>query len=53
MLIDAARARGIERLEGEMLAENSAVRALVTRFGFTIRTDPEDADICLIEKMLV
>ena len=53
MLIDAARARGIERLEGEMLAENSAVRALVTRFGFTIRADPESADICLIEKMLV
>lgn len=53
MLIDAARARGIERLEGEMLAENSAVRALVTRFGFTIRADPKDADICLIEKTLV
>jgi acetyltransferase len=53
MLIDAARGRGIERLEGEMLAENSAVRALVTRFGFTIRPDPESADICLIEKRLV
>ncbi|HEY6098577.1 MAG TPA: GNAT family N-acetyltransferase [Anaeromyxobacter sp.] len=52
-LIDAARARGIERLDGEMLAQNAAVRALVTRFGFTIRTDPESADICLIEKTLV
>lgn len=53
MLIEAARARGIERLEGEMLAENSAVRALVTRFGFTIRADPESSDVCLIEKTLL
>jgi acetyltransferase len=53
MLIDAARDRGIERLDGEMLAENSAVRALVTRFGFTIRPDPESGELCLIEKTLV
>lgn len=53
MLIDAARARGIERLEGEMLAENAAVRALLTRFVFTIRADPESADTCLVWRTLV
>ena len=53
MLVEAARARGIERLEGEMLAENAAVRALVTRFGFTIAADPESAEVCLLEKILV
>jgi hypothetical protein len=34
-------------------AEDAAVRALVKPFGFTIRADPESADVCLIEKALV
>jgi acetyltransferase len=52
MLVDAAAARGVERLEGEMLADNTAMRRLATRSGFTIRLDPESADTCLVEKTL-
>jgi acetyltransferase len=52
MLLEAARARGIVRLEGEVLAENAAIRALLARLGFTFRRDPESADLLLIEKTL-
>jgi acetyltransferase len=52
MLVDAAAAHGIERLEGEMLADNTAMRRLAARFGFTIRPDHESADTCLLEKTL-
>jgi acetyltransferase len=52
LLIEAARARGLVRLEGEVLAENVAVRALLGRLGFSFRRDPESADVLLIEKWL-
>ncbi|ABS27360.1 GNAT family N-acetyltransferase [Anaeromyxobacter sp. Fw109-5] len=49
MLIAAARARGITRLEGEVLHENTSALALMERLGFSIRRDPESPDLCLIE----
>lgn len=52
MIVDAARARGIARLEGEVLDENAAVIALVRRLGFTIRRDPSVGHIRVIEKVL-
>jgi acetyltransferase len=52
LLMEAARARGLVRLEGEVLAENTAVRALLSRLGFSFRRDPESADVLLIEKAL-
>jgi acetyltransferase len=52
MVVEAARARGIVRLEGEILAENTAVRALLERIGFSFRRDPESADVLLIELKL-
>jgi acetyltransferase len=52
MIVDAARARGIARLEGEVLDENAAVIALVRRLGFTIRRDPSVGHIRVIEKIL-
>ena len=51
-LVAAARARGIVRLEGEVLADNTAVRSLLARLGFSLRRDPDGADIFLIEKRL-
>jgi acetyltransferase len=44
-LIDYARAEGLERLEGLILAENTAMQGLVKRFGFEIRPDPDDRSI--------
>ncbi len=51
-LIESARARGFELLEGEILAENEGARALVKGHGFTLRRDPESAELLLIEKRL-
>jgi acetyltransferase len=51
-LVEAARARGIVRLEGEVLAENAPIRALLGRLGFSFRRDPESSDVLLIEKSL-
>jgi acetyltransferase len=53
LLVDTARARGLHRLAGETLAENTAAIALVTRFGFTTHRDPDDASLLLLEKILV
>jgi acetyltransferase len=44
-LIDYARAEGLERLEGMILAENTAMQGLVKRFGFEIRPDLDDRSI--------
>jgi acetyltransferase len=44
-LIDYARAEGLERLEGMILAENSAMQGLVRRKGFEIRPDLDDRSI--------
>ena len=42
ILIDYARADGIERLEGAVLSENRGMRALIERLGFRIELDPDD-----------
>ena len=52
MLMDDARARGIVRLEGEVLAENTGIRALLARLGFTFRRDPDSPELLLIERVL-
>jgi len=52
LLIEAARARGIVRLEGEVLAENTPARSLMARLGFSQRRDPDSPDLCLIERDL-
>ncbi len=51
-LIDVARARGVRRLEGEVLAENGPIRQLLGSLGFTFRRDPDGGDVLLIERNL-
>jgi acetyltransferase len=51
-LVAAARARGITRLEGEVLHENTTALALMARLGFSIRRDPDSPDLCLVEASL-
>ena len=45
MLIEAARARGIARLGGEVLADNTKVRSVLARLGFAFRRDPDGGDV--------
>jgi acetyltransferase len=41
LLIDYARADGLERLEGMVLAENREMLGLIRRLGFAVTADPE------------
>jgi acetyltransferase len=52
MLLDAARARGIRRMEGETLAENATALALMHKLGFASRRDPDSPDIQIVEREL-
>jgi acetyltransferase len=47
ILIDYARADGVERLEGMVLAENRGMLGLVGRLGFAARHDPDDPGVML------
>ena len=52
MLLEAARARGIVRMGGEVLADNTKVRSVLARLGFTFHRDPDGGDVFSIEKRL-
>jgi RimJ/RimL family protein N-acetyltransferase len=47
-LIQAARARGLKRMEGFVLAHNTAMIDLARRLGFTVATDPHDASVRIV-----
>lgn len=48
VLAEAARARGIECLEGTTLAENQRITAWAQRFGFSARTEPNSGGLLKI-----
>src|SRR5262249_19188125 len=47
-LIDVARARGLGRMEGFVLATNRRMLSLARRLGFTARADPGDATVTIV-----
>jgi L-amino acid N-acyltransferase YncA len=47
-LIEAARTRGLRRMEGFVLAQNTSMLDLARRLGFTVVTDPHDATVKVI-----
>lgn len=51
-LIVAARALGVRRLYGDMLADNDAMRAVVRHAGFVIHTVPGDGTVLRAERAL-
>lgn len=51
-LVAAARRLGLQRLYGDMLADNDAMRAVVRHAGFVIRTVPGDAKVLRAELTL-
>ncbi len=51
-LFDAARSKGLQTMEGEVLASNHNMLKLVTTLGFTISASEEDPGIKKIVKML-
>jgi acetyltransferase len=51
-LMANARRRGFRVMDGEVLAVNSRMLALMKSLGFRIKTDPEDPAIKLVSKVL-
>ena len=47
-LIQAARARGLKRMEGFVLAGNTSMLNLARRLGFTVITDPHDPTVRIV-----
>jgi len=52
VLMDAARARGIRVMEGQVLAENTAMLSLVRRFGFRVRRSPGNPGVYDVSREL-
>lgn len=46
-LIEAAKRRGLEEMDGFVLAENRSMLKLAERLGFAIAPDPEDRTVCI------
>lgn len=44
-LVDVGRREGLQAIEGEVLAENTAMLSLCRKLGFTVTTDPDDVSL--------
>ena len=51
-LMEIARDRNLETMQGQVLTQNSRMLELVTSLGFEVRNDPDDALIKLVEARL-
>lgn len=51
-LMDAARKRGFQTMDGEILADNHNMLGLVKSLGFQIHTSPDDPSVKVAEKRL-
>jgi acetyltransferase len=49
MIIEYARAEDLKVIEGQVLAENTAMLAMCRELGFAIATDPGDPDACIVK----
>jgi acetyltransferase len=51
-LLDVARAKGLRRMEGEVLAANQAMLQLVASLGFSVSVSPDDPTVNRVVKEL-
>ncbi|MCC5856537.1 MAG: GNAT family N-acetyltransferase [Ectothiorhodospiraceae bacterium] len=51
-LLEAAREHGLQRMEGQVLAQNRGMLALMERLGFSRRRDPDDPALVRVERPL-
>jgi acetyltransferase len=49
MIIDYARAEGLQTIEGQVLSENTTMLAMCRELGFGIAFDPRDPDTCMVK----
>lgn len=52
MLVEAAKAKGYKKMEGEVLAENGAMLSLVKRLGFSVSALPDEPAIFAVQLAL-
>jgi acetyltransferase len=52
LIIEYARAEGLQSIEGQVLSENTAMLAMCKELGFGIATDPHDPDTCVVKLTL-
>src|SRR5215469_862572 len=52
MIIEYARAEGLKIIEGQVLAENTAMLAMCRELGFSISPDPSDPDTCIVKLVI-
>jgi acetyltransferase len=52
MIIDYARAEGLKAIEGQVLAENTAMLAMCRELGFSVSPDPSDPDTCSVKLVI-
>ncbi len=48
MIIEYARAEGLDTIEGQVLSGNHVMLAMCRELGFSIGHDPQDPDICIV-----
>jgi len=51
-LLEVARDRNLEKMQGQVLSENSRMLELVTSLNFEVRNDPDDPAVKLVEAQL-
>jgi acetyltransferase len=51
-IMEIAKTRGLQTIEGEVLASNSRMLGLVKALGFSIHTDPDDPAIKIVRRTL-
>jgi acetyltransferase len=49
MIVEYARAEGLKTIEGQVLAENTAMLAMCRELGFKISADPGDPEACIVK----
>jgi acetyltransferase len=52
-LIDIARQRGIRKLVGEVLRENTPMLNMCRELGFVVTTEPGDPAVVMVSKTLI
>jgi len=52
MIIEYARAEGLKIIEGQVLAENTAMLAMCRELGFSVSPDPSDPDTCIVKLVI-
>jgi len=53
MVIDYARAEGLQAIEGQVLRENTTMLAMCKELGFDITPDPDDVAICIAKLPII